>query len=135
MTEDVQDHELEAAAWLAASMGSNDPLYDKELRVTAKIVQGVANRVTSVRIVDGSHLEVRTTNPRNRTELTLTAQAMGHLFEAPVVREDIRDPSNSPAVSYAQPKRHYHYKDDRPERPPVVVEYKNRGKGHRRGKT
>ena len=103
--------EVEAAegSYMKATLGHNNPLVDAENAKVARIVQGVANRITSVRIVEGRdpHLEVRTTQPRNRPDLTLTAQAMGHLFEAPVVRVAAPDPLTDGVKSYRQPKRNW----------------------------
>lgn len=112
---DIPDHELEAASWRQASMGRNDPLADAETETVARIVRGVASRVVGVHVVEGRdpHIEVRTNQPRNRSELTLTAQAMGHLFEAPVIRRAAPDAIDAGDVSYRQLPRHSFYKDDR----------------------
>lgn len=107
------DAELLEAAAYQGTLSRNDPDYHEDLETMAIVVSDVASKVASVNIVEGCdpHIEVRTNSPRNRPELIQTAQRMGQLFEAPVMRRATQEAPDGP--SYRQPPKHTFYKDDR----------------------
>ncbi len=104
----------------ASAMSRNDPAYVSDLEELKRDVDGIANEVARVTLVEspgGAHIDVGLARPRHRPSARQTAFALGRVLEAPVTVETAQRPGDVHAdASYRQPPRHTHYKDDRPER-------------------
>lgn len=113
LTSGVKPEELDGAI---EELKRNTGYYERlrELEAQDRIVNGVANKVAGVRIIDNgngtSFIDVRTTNPRSRSELTLVAQGMAKLFEAPLTRQVAAEAHDSGAIPFRQPPKHSYWK-------------------------
>jgi hypothetical protein len=106
----------------ASAMSRNDPDYYAGLEEQARDIEGVANEVKRVTLVDrgrqGSYIQVDPARPRNRPAVMTTAATMARLFEAEFAVDRSQAgpaPGDSGLARSSQPPRHTHYKDDRPD--------------------
>lgn len=103
----------------ASTMARNDPNWQADMEEMKRDLDGVAQEVRRVTLVDngnrGHHVEVTLARPTHRPAARTTAGAMARLFEAEMdVRQAPQRAGHEHAdVSYRQPQRHVHYKDDR----------------------
>lgn len=109
----------------AAAMARNDPNYMSDLEEMKRDVDQMTREVARVTLVDrpgGQHIEVDLARPRHRPAAMQTASTLARLAEAELHvdrRQAGRQAGDTPAETrFAQPPRHTHYKDDRPEPPP-----------------
>ena len=104
------------AAGHAGAMGRNDPDYHASLEELRRDVDGIANEVARVTLVEtpgGAHIDVGLARPRHRPSARRTAIDLARVLEAPVTIETAPRGEMSSAVASGQPPRHTHYKDDR----------------------
>lgn len=99
------DHDLEAAAWLKAVEGRNDPDYVSDLEEKVRSVEEIANNSSSVILYrDGkrNRIEVGLARPSRTAEATATACKLGEVLEVPVRVIDTPQAGASPSLTQKQ---------------------------------